>query len=437
MVKYLLRFIEYSIDLVLIAVLFFDLTANYWVRAMVEGRVSYVILALFFWSLFLALMGKRKDMRLTGGVLRVLISIACFGAWAFVNFLFDSGDYASRLRIYTSLVAGCIIAAAGILRPGKFFDIRLLSGIYALMIILSAYALLFYPSYLESMNVDAPFVFYSLPGEVDKNSFAYMLLFGFLIGLYILHHIESTLPRRLMYLPQLFLVALLFNTGSRQALLMMLVFVLVYVKNIAPYLLRSRKALVRHLFFALLAVLVLSALVLSSGNARLLFYRLGFAPDEGGEYGETAQRSDELRKQVSADSLGRFLSSPITGTGPADTVIEQTQSFEVSEHNYLLHLASSEGIIGLACFIAIFFFAYRCFHRAASRCEGKTLGDVVPVAVIQSMLAIVFLSLLFSPMKNLHWIVLAWVVNFTQMPRESAPFPPPRREEAVMIGDGI
>ena len=175
-----------------------------------------------------------------------MVSIACFAAWGLVMFLINSGGYAERLNIYTSTVAGCIIAVAGILRPKKFFNMHILSGMYAFTIIFSIYALFFYRSYLELMNIEAQFVLYSIPGEVDKNSFAYMLLFGFLIGIYILHQIKSNTLKSLIYLPQIFLVVLLFNAGSRQVLIMMLVFALVYLKSTMPYFLRSRTTLVRH-----------------------------------------------------------------------------------------------------------------------------------------------------------------------------------------------
>lgn len=418
MVKYLISFTEYLVYLGLLTFLFFDLTVHYWVQAIVKPRTSYVILALLLWSLLLFLINKGRDTFLTKKrTFPVLVSIACFAAWGLVMFLINSGGYAERLNIYTSTVAGCIIAVAGILRPKKFFNMHILSGMYAFTIIFSIYALFFYRSYLELMNIEAQFVLYSIPGEVDKNSFAYMLLFGFLIGIYILHQIKSNTLKSLIYLPQIFLVVLLFNAGSRQVLIMMLVFALVYLKSTMPYFLRSRTTLVRHFLFPLLAALLVSGLVLSSENTRLLFYRLGFASGEGGEYGEMAERSDDLRKQVSADSLDRFLSSPIIGTGVADTVIEQTQNFQVSEHNYPSQLACSEGIIGLALFVAIFFFTYVSFHHAGSRCDALGLDDIISVAVIQSMFAIVFLSLFFSPMKNLHWIVLTWVIIVAQGPR--------------------
>jgi hypothetical protein len=417
MVKYLIRFTEYFVYLGLLTFLFFDLTVHYWVQAIVKPRTSYVILALLLWSLLFFLIDKGRDTFFTKDTFAVFVSIVCFAAWGLVMFLMDSGGYAERLNIYTSAVAGCVIAVAGILRPRKFFNIHLLSGMYAFTVILSIYALFFYRSYLELMNIEAQFVPYSIPGEIDKNSFAYMLLFGFLIGIYVLHQIKSTTLKRVIYLPQIFLVVLLFNAGSRQVLIMMLVCALVYLKNTMPYFLRSRKTLVRHFLSALLAILLVSALVLSSENTRLLFYRLGFASSEAGEYGEMAERSDDLRKQISADSLDRFLSSPIIGTGVADTVIEQTQNFQVSEHNYLLQLACSEGIIGLAFFVAIFFFTYLSFRHTGPRCDAQDLDGSISVAVIKSMFSIVFLSLFFSPMKNLHWIVLTWVIIVAQGPR--------------------
>ncbi len=224
MAKHLISLTEPFVYLGLLTFLFFDLTVHYWVQAIVKTRTSYVILVLLLWSLLSVLIDKGRDTCLTNRrTFPVAVSIACFAAWGLVMFLTDSGGYAERLNIYTSAVAGCIIAVAGILRPKKFFNMHILTGMYTFTIILAIYALFFYRSYLDLMNIEARFVPYSIPGEVDKNSFAYMLLFGFLQGIYMLHQIKGDALKRLIYLSQIFLVVLLFNAGSRQVLIMMFV----------------------------------------------------------------------------------------------------------------------------------------------------------------------------------------------------------------------